>query len=55
VVEIAISGFADDPVHGSAGAVEGFTIVLCDLKIMLETGRSPRLVADKARLIGRKR
>ena len=53
VVEIAASGFKEDPVHAAANAIEGFTIVLCDLKVLLETGRSPRLVADKARLIAR--
>lgn len=30
---------------------EGFCIVLCDLKILLESGKSPGLVKDKARLI----
>jgi hypothetical protein len=34
-------------------ATEGFSIVLCDLKILLETGKSPGLVKDKARLIAR--
>jgi hypothetical protein len=29
----------------------GFTIVLCDLKTLLETGRSASLVKDKAALI----
>jgi uncharacterized protein YndB with AHSA1/START domain len=51
VVEIAVSGFKDDVVHSAANAIEGFTIVLCDLKVLLESGRSPRLVAEKARLI----
>ena len=35
------------------GATEGFSIVLCDLKTLLETGRSANLVADKAELIHR--
>jgi hypothetical protein len=35
------------------GATEGFTIVLCDLKTLLETGRSANLVRDKAELIHR--
>ena len=30
---------------------EGFTIVLCDLKTLLESGRSANLVRDKAELI----
>lgn len=32
-------------------ATQGFSIVLCDLKVLLETGSSPHLVRDKARLI----
>ena len=32
-------------------ATEGFTIVLCDLKSLLETGRSGNMVRDKAALI----
>lgn len=55
VVTVALSGFTGDLVHSAANAVEGFSIVLCDLKVLLETGRSPRLVAEKARLIARKR
>ena len=54
VVEIAVSGFKDDPVDAVAQTIEGFTIVLCDLKVLLETGQSPRLVADKARFFARK-
>ena len=54
VVEIAVSGFKDDAVHAVAQTIEGFTIVLCDLKGLLETGQSPRLVADKARVFTRK-
>ena len=34
-----------------AGTTEGFAIVLCDLKILLETGRPANLVRDKAALI----
>jgi len=54
VVEIAVSGFEGDPVDAVAQTIEGFTIVLCDLKVLLETGRSPRLVADKARFFARR-
>jgi hypothetical protein len=32
-------------------ATEGFTIVLCDLKTLLESGRSANLVRSKAALI----
>jgi uncharacterized protein YndB with AHSA1/START domain len=34
-----------------ADVVEGFSIVLCDLKVLLEQGRSANLVRDKAELI----
>lgn len=34
-------------------ATEGFSIVLCDLKTLLETGRSGNLVKDKAELLAR--
>lgn len=35
----------------ATGAVEGFAIVLCDLKTLLETGQSAGLVRAKAELI----
>jgi len=41
-----------DPV---VDATEGFSIVLCDLKVLLETGVSASLVKDKAELIDRAR
>lgn len=41
-----------DPV---VNATEGFSIVLCDLKVLLETGASASLVKDKAELIQRAR
>ncbi|CAN7207118.1 SRPBCC domain-containing protein [Polaromonas sp. LjRoot131] len=41
-----------DPV---VNATEGFSIVLCDLKVLLETGASPGLVKDKAELVARAR
>ncbi len=45
-------GFRGKNAEASAvGATEGFTIVLCDLKTLLETGRSAGLVKDKAELI----
>jgi uncharacterized protein YndB with AHSA1/START domain len=37
--------------QAAVNATEGFSIVLCDLKTLLETGRSANLVRDKARLI----
>ena len=45
-------GFRGKTAEAAAvGATEGFTIVLCDLKVLLETGQSARLVRDKAELI----
>jgi uncharacterized protein YndB with AHSA1/START domain len=37
-----------------ANVVEGFAIVLCDLKTLLEQGRSAGLVRDKAELLTRR-
>ena len=52
-VSVAVSGFAagDDRVAQVVNATEGFSIVLCDLKTLLESGRSAHLVRDKAVLI----
>jgi uncharacterized protein YndB with AHSA1/START domain len=35
----------------ATGTIEGFSIVLCDLKTLLESGTSANLVRDKAALI----
>ena len=49
---VAVSGFEGaDALAEATGTVEGFAIVLCDLKTLLETGESPNLVRDKAALI----
>ncbi|MEJ7597483.1 MAG: SRPBCC domain-containing protein [Kofleriaceae bacterium] len=48
-VTVEARGFAD--LAATVGATEGFTIVLCDLKTLLETGQSANLVRDKAALI----
>jgi len=51
-VTVTVSGF--DPRQLLAQAtqtIEGFSIVLCDLKTLLETGSSAHLVRDKAELI----
>jgi uncharacterized protein YndB with AHSA1/START domain len=51
-VIVEVSGFPDDdPVAEATNAIEGFAIVLCDLKTLLETGESAGLVRDKALLI----
>lgn len=53
-VSVTSTGFPGEGLLGRATAtVEGFSIVLCDLKTLLETGRSANLVRDKAELIAR--
>ena len=48
------AGFkGEDAVAQVVNATEGFSIVLCDLKTLLESGRSANLVKDKAELIHR--
>ena len=51
-VAVTVDGFAGEGAAAEmATATEGFSIVLCDLKTLIETGRSANLVRDKARLI----
>jgi uncharacterized protein YndB with AHSA1/START domain len=51
-VTAEVSGFAADArVADIVNTTEGFSIVLCDLKTLLETGHSAHLVRDKAALI----
>lgn len=50
-VTVESSGFTSG--DETVGATEGFSIVLCDLKTLLESGRSANLVRDKAELIAR--
>jgi len=53
-INVQVEGFAQDAgVDEVVNATEGFTIVLCDLKTLVETGRSANLVRDKAALIAR--
>jgi uncharacterized protein YndB with AHSA1/START domain len=49
VVRVVAKGFKT--AEESVGATEGFSIVLCDLKTLLESGSSANLVRDKAALI----
>ena len=49
VVGVVASGFKE--AAGAVDATEGFSIVLCDLKTLLESGKSANLVRDKAGLI----
>jgi uncharacterized protein YndB with AHSA1/START domain len=52
VVSVEARGFNDDGgMEQAINATEGFTIVLCDLKVLLESGHSANLVKDKAELI----
>jgi uncharacterized protein YndB with AHSA1/START domain len=51
VVNAGFAGSADEVVAKALDATEGFSIVLCDLKVFLETGGVANLVRDKARLI----
>jgi uncharacterized protein YndB with AHSA1/START domain len=51
-VSVEATGFrADASVAELVNATEGFSIVLCDLKTLLESGKSANLVRDKAMLI----
>ena len=51
-VTAEVTGFsADTGIAEIVDATEGFSIVLCDLKTLLETGHSAHLVRDKAELI----
>jgi uncharacterized protein YndB with AHSA1/START domain len=49
VVSVVATGFKE--AAEAVGATEGFSIVLCDLKTLLESGVSANLVRDKAELI----
>lgn len=49
---VAATGFKGaDTASMAVDATEGFAIVACDLKSLLETGRSGNMVRDKAALI----
>jgi uncharacterized protein YndB with AHSA1/START domain len=51
-VGVEVSGFAGaEALQQATNTVEGFAIVLCDLKTLLETGESAGLVRAKAELI----
>lgn len=51
LVNAGFAGNAEAQVEAALNATEGFTIVLCDLKTLLESGRSAGLTRAKARLI----
>jgi uncharacterized protein YndB with AHSA1/START domain len=49
---VAVSGLDPNELLAQAtGVIEGFSIVFCDLKTLLESGESANLVRDKATLI----
>jgi uncharacterized protein YndB with AHSA1/START domain len=53
-VGVAVSNLGTvDVLANATTTIEGFAIVLCDLKTLLETGESAGLVRDKAELITR--
>lgn len=51
VVNTGFAGTEDKQVEAALDTTEGFAIVLCDLKTLLETGTSAGLTKAKARLI----
>lgn len=53
VINQGFSGTLSEQTEAALNATEGFAIVLCDLKTLLETGRSAGLVRGKALLIQR--
>lgn len=55
IVNDGFGGSDDDRIDAALNATEGFTIVLCDLKTLLETGVSAGLTKSKARLIEARR
>ncbi|NHZ97608.1 SRPBCC domain-containing protein [Massilia sp. CCM 8734] len=56
VVSVEVRGFqGDDAMDQTVNTTEGFSIVLCDLKVLLESGHPANLVRDKAALIERSR
>lgn len=57
-VSVVNSGFKGSPqqqIDAALNSTEGFSIVLCDLKTLLETGESSGLTRAKARLIEARR
>lgn len=51
VIHDNIGGTDAERIDAVTNGTEGFAIVLCDLKTLLETGKSAGLVKSKARLI----
>ena len=55
LVSGGFGGSYEEQVAAALDATEGFSIVLCDLKTLLESGKSAGLTAAKARLIEARR
>jgi len=55
LVHDGFPGERADQIEAALNSTEGFTIVLCDLKTLLETGKSAGLTKSKARLIEARR
>lgn len=53
LLSVETSAFEPGDTETLVGTTEGFSLVLCDLKTLLESGRSAHLVKDKAELIAR--
>lgn len=53
LLSVETSAFEPADADTLVGTTEGFCLVLCDLKTLLESGRSAHLVKDKAELIAR--
>lgn len=51
LVQRGFKGWLREQGEAAVEATSGFTIVLCDLKLLLETGTSPGLTKSKAALI----
>jgi uncharacterized protein YndB with AHSA1/START domain len=54
LVEVEHQGFKGSPqeqLDAAIDSTQGFSIVLCDVKVLLETNASPHLVRDKALLL----
>ncbi len=51
IEHVGFDGDLDDMIAAAIGSTEGFTLVLSNLKLLLETGTAGNLVSDKAALL----
>jgi uncharacterized protein YndB with AHSA1/START domain len=54
IAQTGFGGTADEVVAAVVEATQGYAIVLCELKVLLEQGKAMGLVRDKAALIERR-